>query len=147
MPKVNFTKVENAFDKALKKLFIDHLSELAAIANVIQDPQANLSNKSIADIISRFQKELKKLKKKDPKLYEKLNLSSEEEKRFALPSEEFIQADWLRLKSLKLRIDELKHELYGQEVLDAEYDKQVSKERRRHINKRFNIREGWLPLH
>lgn len=146
MPKVNFTKVENAFDKALKKLFIDYLSELAAIANVIQDPQTNLSSKTIADIITRFQKELKKLKKQDQKLYEKLNLTSEEEHRFALPAEEYQQQDWLRLKNLKVRIDELKHELYGQETLDAEYDQQVTKERRKHINKRFNIREGWLPL-
>ncbi len=147
MPKVNFTKVETAFDKALQKLFIDHLSELAAIANVIQDPQANVSSKTIEDIIARFQKELKKLKKQDPKLYERLKLSPEDEERFALPSKDFLQEDWIRLKALKLRIDELKHELYGQESLNAEYEKQVSKERRRHVNKRFNIRDGWLPLH
>lgn len=147
MAKINFTKVESAFDKALQKLFIDNLSELAAIANVIQDPQANISSKTIAEIIARFQKELKKLKKKDPKLYERLNLSPEDEQRFALPAKEFLQEDWLRLKALKLRIDELKRDLYGQESMDAQYEIQVSKERRRHINKRFNIRDGWLPLH
>jgi hypothetical protein len=131
----------------LQKLVIDHLTELAAIANVIQDPHSNISSKAIEDIITRFQKELKKLKKQDPKLYERLNLSREEEKRFALPSKDFLQEDWINLRLLKLRIDELKHELYGQESLDAEYDKQVAKERRRHVNKRFNIRDGWLPLH
>lgn len=146
MPKINFTKVEKSFDKALQKLMIDHLSELAAIANVIQDPLANISSKAIEEIIIRFQKELKKLKKNDIKLYEKLNLSIEDEERFALSSKEFSQQDWLRLKGLKLKIDELKHELYGQESLNQEYDKQVTKERRRHVNKRFNIREGWLPL-
>lgn len=147
MAKVNFTKVENAFDKALQKLLITHLSELAAIANVIQNPETNLSSKTIENIIVRFHKELKKLKKQDPKLYERLNLSHAEEKRFGLSSKEFTQEDWIRLKTLKLKIDELKHELYGQESLDAEYEKQVSKERNRHINKRFNIRDGWLPLH
>jgi hypothetical protein len=147
MAKVNFTKVEGAFDKALQKLFIDHLSELAAIANVIQDPQSNISSKTIEDIIVRFQKELKKLKKQDPKLYARLNLSPEVEERFALPSKDYLQEDWMRLRALKLRIDELKHELYGQESIDAENEKIVSKERRRHINKRFNIRDGWLPLH
>lgn len=147
MAKVNFTKVEGAFDKALQKLFIDHLSELAAIANVIQDPQSNISSKSIEEIIARFQKELKKLKKQDPKLYERLNLSPEAEERFALPSKDYLQEDWMRLRALKLRIDELKHELYGQESVDAENEKIVIKERRRHVNKRFNIRDGWLPLH
>lgn len=147
MPKVNFSKVEKSFDRALQKLFIDNLSELAAIANVIQDPKSNISSKSIEEIITRFQKELKKIKKQDPVLFSKLNLSLEEEERFARPSAEYTQEDWVRLKALKLRIDELKHELYGQETIDAEYDDQVAKERRRHINKRFNIRDGWLPLH
>lgn len=146
MPKINFSKVEKSFDKALQKLFIDHLSELAAIANVIQDPLSNISSKAIEDIITRFQKELKKLKKQDSKLYEKLELSVEDEQRFALSAKEYLQQDWQRLKALKVRIDELKHELYGQESLNAEYDKQVTKERHKHINKRFNIREGWLPL-
>ena len=147
MAKVNFTKVENAFDRALQKLFIDNLSDLAAIANVIQDPQANLSSKSIEDIITRFQKELKKLKKQDPKLFQRLNLSAEEEGRLSLPSKDFLQSDWLRLKELKLRIDELKKELYGEEAINVENDKHVAKERRKHVNKRFNIRDGWLPLH
>ncbi len=147
MPKVNFSKVEKSFDRALQKLVIDYLSELATIADVIQDPKANITSKAIGEIIERFQKELKKLKKRDPKLFERLNLLPEEEQRFDLSAHEYLQEDWLRLKTLKLRIDELKHELYGQEHLDAKNEAQVVKERRRHINKRFNIREGWLPLH
>lgn len=147
MAKVNFSKVEKSFDRALQKLLIDNLSELAAIANVIHDPKSGISSKAIEEIIGKFQKELKKIKKQDPILFGKLNLTPEEEKRFACPSKEYLQEDWIRLKALKLRIDELKHELYGQESIDAEYDNQVAKERRRHVNKRFNIREGWLPLH
>ena len=147
MAKVNFIKVENAFDRALQKLLIDNLSDLAAIANLIQDPQSKLSSKAIEDIIQRFQKELKKLKKQDPKLFTNLNLSEAEEERLYLSSSDFTQDDWIRLKALKLRIDELKKELYGEEVLNVENDKHVTKERRKHVNKRFNIRDGWLPLH
>lgn len=147
MAKVNFTKVEAAFENALQKITIDYLSELAAIATIIHDPNAQLSSKTIEEIIGRFQKELKKLKKHDAKLYSELRLTKEEEARFMLSPDQFTQADWLRLRTLKERIDDLKRELYGEEALNAEYDKQVVKERRRHINKRFNIREGWLPLH
>lgn len=146
MPKVNFTKVEKSFDRTLQKLLIDNLSELAAIANVIQDPEKGISSKAIEEIIQRFQKEMKKIKKQDPILFGKLNLTPEEEERFAHSSNSYTQEDWLRLKGLKLRIDELKHELYGQESIEAEYETHVEKERKRHINKRFNIREGWLPL-
>lgn len=147
MAKVNFSKVEKSFDRALQKLFVDNLSDLAAIANIIQDPKSGISSKTIEEIITKFQKELKKIKKQDPILFSKLQLTVEDEERFARPSSEYSQEDWERLKTLKLRIDELKKELYGQESIDAEYDNQVSKERKRHVNKRFNIRDGWLPLH
>lgn len=147
MAKVNFSKVEKSFDRALQKLFVDNLSDLAAIANIIQDPKSGISSKTIEEIITKFQKELKKIKKQDPILFSKLQLTVEDEERFARTSSEYSQEDWERLKTLKLRIDELKKELYGQESIDAEYDNQVSKERKRHVNKRFNIRDGWLPLH
>lgn len=113
---------------------------------MIESPEVNLASKGIEEIIIRFQKELKKLKKEDLKLYERLNLSSEDEVRLATPPKEFLQNDWLRLKALKIRIDELKHELYGQEHVNAEYEKQVTQERRRHVNKRLNVKDGWLPL-
>lgn len=145
--KVNYSKVESAFDNALRELFIERLSELASLAHLINEPESKLTPKMIEEIITRFHKELKRLKKQDSKLFARLNLSPEEEQRFSLPSSEYTQEDWLVLKTLKERIDELKRELYGEDVFDAEYEKQVTKERRRHINKRFNIRDGWLPLH
>lgn len=147
MAKVNFTKVEDAFDKAAQKKFIDNLSELAAIADLTQDPKAKLSIKAIQEIITRFQKELDQLKKQDAKLYEQLNLSKEEEARFTLPSADFSQEDWLRLKALKERIEELRRELHGKGSLEAENETIVTKERKKHINKRFNTRDDWLPLH
>lgn len=147
MAKVNYSKVENAFDNALRELFIERLSELASIAQLINDPESKMTPKMVDEIILRFQKELKKLKKQDAKLFRRLNLTPEDESRFSLSSSEYAQEDWHRLKALKERIDELKRELYGQDVMDVEYEKQVTKERRRHINKRFNIRDGWMPLH
>jgi hypothetical protein len=148
MPKkINYSQVEGAFDRSLQKLAIDNLSELASIASAIQNPDAQISGKAVEEIISRFQKELKRLKKGDPKLYEKLSLSPEDEEKLGQKASQFVHQDWLRIKELKLAIDELKKELYGEEALSAEDEAQVKKERKRHLNKRFNIRDGWLPLH
>lgn len=144
MSKVNYKKVEQAFDAALQKLMIDNLSELATIAHMTQDPHT--PSHAIEETIGRFQKELQKLKKQDPKLFERLNLSLDDEKRLHLPSNEFQLPDWVRLKELKERIDELKHELHGAEATSSELESQVTKERKKHINKRHNIRDGWLPL-
>lgn len=147
MAKVNYSKVEKSFDQALQRLVIDQLSDLAAIADVIQDPKESLKDSALLKLLERFQKECKKLKKQDAKLYKRLNLSPEEEKRIHLPSGAFTHEDWLFLRTIKTRIDDLKKDLYGDEQITTENEERVTKERKRHINKRFNIREGWLPLH
>ena len=146
MTKVNFSKVEKSFDKALQKLLVDNLFELAAIANVIQDPEKNISNAATEEIICRFQKDLKKIKKENFVLFEKLNLTTEEEEHLYHPPSEYTQEDWLLVRELKTRIDQLKRDLYGQQTVKIEDSVNVEKERRRHINKRFNVRDGWLPL-
>ena len=146
MAKVNFTKVEKSFEHALQRLLIENLSELATIVDATESGDQKIANKAIEEIIERFQKQLQKIKKQEPSLFQKLNLTPEDEVRLELPPADYEQRDWLRLKELKTRIDELKHELYGKESINATHDAHIEKERRRHINKRFNIRDGWLPL-
>lgn len=148
MSKLDYNKAEKAFEKALNEIQIEQLSEVLSIAHLAHEPGAQLSDKAIDEIINRFRKQLKKLKKEDVKLYAKLELSPEEEERFSStnPVESYSHDDWLILKKLRDRIAELKRELYGEEVINVENDQIITKERRKHINKRFNIREGWLPL-
>lgn len=147
MAKVNFKKAEEAIDNTARKILIANLSDLATIATAIQEPGKKNFQKQIDAVIIHFRKELKKLKKHDPVLYKKLNLSIQDEKRFNRPPIEYTPDDWQKLKTLKEKIDELKSELYGEDVFDQEYEKQILNERRKHINKRFNVKEGWLPLH
>ncbi len=40
----------------------------------------------------------------------------------------------------------LKQESTPLEGSEEENEKQVTKERKKHVHKRFNIKEGWLPL-
>ena len=55
--------------------------------------------------------------------------------------------DWERMKTFKEQIEALRGEYFGNETsTNVEDEAQIEKERRKHINKRFNIREGWLPL-
>lgn len=146
MAKVSFTKAEQSFDRAVRQLLIDNLSEIATIVDVAHDKDKKISSEALAELIAKFNKQLQKIRKNDTGLYQKLALSAEDEKRLSKPSTEYIQADWLFMKELKLRIDELKSELYGKGAPDTTQEAQVEKERKRHINKRFNIRDGWLPL-
>lgn len=145
MGKINFIKAEDAFDKALQKMFIDRLYALANPTDEIQDSQHHQTS---VDTITHFQKELKKLKKQDAKLYERLSLTEEDEKRLTQQVDAFTPEDWSRLETLKLKLNELKQELHDERVnADTDDSHQISEERRRHIHKRHNIRDGWLPLH
>ena len=145
--KVDFSKVENILSDTLRKIFIDRLSELAIIANLIQTSTQATDPKLIDEVASSFQKELSKLKRKDKKIYLKLGLSEVDEERFKISPSQFTQEDWILLKELKQRIDELKRELLGDELPNLEYEQQVEHERKRHVYKRFNIRDNWIPLH
>lgn len=145
--KVDFSKVENILSDTLRKIFIDRLSELAIIANLIQASSQATNPKLMDEIAASFQQELGKLKRKDKKLYQKLGLTDANEERFKISPSQFTQEDWILLKDLKQKIDELKRELLGDELPNLEYEQQVEHERKRHIYKRFNIRDGWIPLH
>lgn len=146
MAKISFTKVEYSLDDVLRKMTIDHLKELGTIANLLNESKPKISNKTIEDMLTRFRKELKKLKKSDPKLYQQLDIGNEDEQRFLLPFEELTFEDWMKLKAIREKIDILKRELRGQQLSKEEDEKRIESERVKHINKRFNIREGWLPL-
>lgn len=187
MAKINFTKVEKSLNAAKEKAFIENLNDLATIANAIQ---ANLnSEKELEKIIDKFQHELKHIKKHLPNLYEKLNLTAEEEIHFNLPYKEYTQTDWQRIIELKSTLEKLKADLQDQiqlqimvqkdlgqnldleedpvqsmvqapiKILEQEQEQQdananvdpvnkeiIAKEREKHINKRFNVKKGWLPL-
>ncbi|WP_042280096.1 hypothetical protein [Candidatus Protochlamydia sp. R18] len=146
--KIDFVKVENILSNTLKKIYIDHLSELAAIAGLIQDPnKVAISTQSIQTMIASFEKQLNKIKKKDPKLYVKLDISLEDEKRFKISINSYTQNDWQRIKHLKEKIEELKKELLGEELPDEKLEEHINRVRKNHIYKRFKIRDGWLPLH
>lgn len=146
MAKISFTKVESILDNTLRNISIDYLKELGAIANLLDYSKPKVSNQTIEQILGRFQIQLKKLKKHDPKLYSRLNISAADRKRLSLPLADLTQADWAKLKELKETIEHLKKELYGEDFPKKEYEQQVESERLKHINKRFNIRDGWLPL-
>jgi hypothetical protein len=147
MSKVSFEKVETILTETLLKIMIERLSELAAIATLMQDTQSKIPEPAIEQILKKFQADLVKMKKNEPKIYKSLELTEEEELEFSGSHKKFGAENWNRLKILKEKIEVLKKELYGQELLEAEtFNGQVETERLKHKNKRFNIREGWLPV-
>lgn len=148
MARINFTKVEHVLHEALHKASVDHLKELATLANLLSDAAPKkLNPEEIEPLLENFRQELKRIKTTDVALYEKLLITSEQEQRFYLPAPELNTEDWSKIKAIREMIPDLKKELRGQQVITKEEDEKiVEAERIRHINKRFKVRDGWLPL-
>lgn len=163
MAKINYSKVEMALVNSLDKMFLQNLTELAAIATQANEGSTPLDTEEVNRILKSFRIELIRLKKNDPALYEQLDLSEEQEKHLVAPSKNFTREDWLKLIDLnarmiaidaektKNRLDQRINELNADKVKDnvvVQADEEiVAKERLEHKNKRFNVRKGWLPLH
>lgn len=146
MSKVNFSKAEQALTDTLQKIYKDQIAELAIIATLVNIPHPQLAQEKIDETLNKLKTEVQHLKDHDPKLYARLNMTKKEEQ-LIFSSTPMKPKSWARLGLLKNKIDELKKELYGEMVADETISKQIEEERKKHINKRFNIRDNWLPLH
>jgi len=147
MAKIDYSKVEMVLTKTLKNMFLKNLENLAALALEIQNGTVSLKPDEIDFILKEFRLELKKIKNMEPEFYEKLKISSEEEK-YLLSNENFKKTEWHRIIELRDRILVINADR-PQNLSDTthEDEQQVAKERQEHKNKRFNVKKGWLPLH
>lgn len=146
MSKIDFSKIESALSNTLQKIYISQIAELATIATLVNTPVTSLSQPKIDEALNKLKTEILYLKEHDLKLYDRLKITPSEEK-LIFSSKSLKPTGWARLGKLKNRINALKKELYGEMNNDPEIENQIELERKKHINKRFNVRENWLPLH
>lgn len=149
MAKTNFTKVEEALISGLTKMKMRQLLELADKAQSTgdhADTDAILIPEARRMIIAVIRQDLKSLKRKDTKVYVKLGLKKEGLQKLLDNPANLTADDWQKVKEIHSKVTEYKKELLKKlpEVTD---DQLVDSERKKHINKRYNINEKWLPLH
>jgi hypothetical protein len=147
MAKIDYLKVELAFIKSLRNIFLENLKELAAIATQAKEGAAPLNTEEVDLILKSFRVELKKLKTNNAELYQLLELNEEQEKRLLKPSKDFNRQDWLKIIELNDRLLAINAEKTKAGSITEEDINRVAQERVEHKNKRFNVKKGWLPLH
>lgn len=146
MAKTNFTKVEEALDEGLRQIIKDKLHSLTdSISNISTQgvEKADLASKK--QLIAALKFELNWMAKQDPSLHHKLGIKKSEIKKLIETKEKLTQEDFEKIKFIKEKIDVLKKEL--EEKSPESNDQLIEKERIKHINKRFNTNDKWLPLH
>lgn len=136
MAKTNFTKVEDALSEGMRKISVKKLLDETAKEQPKEDlnPSQKIVKQLILDLNSAI--------KKDKKLFLKLGFKKDTIKKI-LGDPLHISADnWKILMEFKKSFDLYKAKK-KKETVD---DRIVEDERRKHINKRFNVNEKWLPL-
>jgi hypothetical protein len=150
MTKIDFEKVEKAFEKGVLKLMIDRLIELSEM----QDPDAQYQDESGESaletlrkrVLTALHRDLKRLSKKDSQALETAGLDPSDIKKYVKDPSALSAEDWQKIKAIKAHVDKYKQEAAAAQEKDLETNI-VEKERVRQKNKRFNVRDGWLPLH
>lgn len=145
MSKTNFTKVEKAVEDGLQQIIVNHLLELADAASPPKDTHPSLSQQQRTAILQTLHRNLKQLNKSDAAAYKKLSPLKNELKRLLAISAEFTPEDWKKVKEIKDKVQQYKKDI-SKNLPTLSNDEIVEQERVKHINKRFNINEGWLPL-
>jgi len=144
MSKMNYSKIELAIEQVLQKIQIDLLSELADIAAGIGSRKKSKEkiSKERKKLILALQLDIMRLLDKDTGIYAKLKIKkSTLDYIFAHP-EEIKDDGWAKVEELCALTGKYILEYYP-EVSDEEH---IEIQQRRHINKRFNVSERWLPL-
>lgn len=149
MGKTDYTKTENLLSEALLKMSVDELLHLADQASSFKHPQANSSVPSLQArtiILSFMEHDLELVSRVQGAHLQELGITPAELKAFLKGVKELTQQDWAKLKVIRERLLAYKKELWDK-IPHLSDEDLVQRERKKHINKRFNTRDKWLPLH
>lgn len=143
MAKTNFTKAEEALAGALHKMTVEQLWHEAGGR---KDPTAEekfKTEQARIHLLKEMDRELKKLHKADTEVYKKIGMSRKELEGLAQDPAKITAEQWEKVAAAKTKINEQLKLLPANPVTD---EKLVEDERLKHINKRFNVNDKWLPL-
>lgn len=142
MAKANFSKVEKALEEGMLKMTSEKLWEEAGKASAsVKVPEKD----AILLVLNRVINELSSLSKQDPSIYDKLSIQKGALKALLEKASVLTPQDWKEVKTIREKVEQHKKEL--SEKLPHPSDEEIiQKERKKHVNKRLNVREKWLPL-
>lgn len=156
MPKNNYEKVDAAMDSGLLEIKAKQWLKESELKSKLKEAPENLrsARERLAEVaeerrkerrltIAATQFEVDRLFIKNRHLYTTLG-TYHDEFTDLLAHAELDDDKWKRLLEIRDKLMAYKKELDKKLVSD---DKIVESERKKHINKRHNVKDGWLPLH
>jgi hypothetical protein len=141
MAKTNFTKVEEALRDGLDKMLKESLLEEADAAQGKPSQKQHTTDQLLAKIRHEF----KYLYKIDKEVFQKIGINDKILKELLLTTTSLTQKDIDVLKEVLRRIESYRTEMQKKNP-QASDEQLIEDQKKKHINKRFNVRDDWLPL-
>jgi hypothetical protein len=139
MAKPNLRKVESILDEGILKMTVNNLLHLADVAQGMGQQHKEMPPKNAISFVER---ELMWIYKKDPDVFKNLHLKKKKLKTIFEHPDKATPEDLAYINKIKEQLAQYKKEKLPQ-LSDED---QVKHEQDRHINKRHNVNEKWLPL-
>ena len=152
MGKINFSLVEQALEEGIRRFGIKqllHLADLSGTLGTGKDPRqaSAFDDKEIRSLtLMTVAQNLRILYKYDPEVYKKLAINRRNLEDLADHPENLQPTDWEKIQEIRKKIEAFRKELHKK--VEAMSDEElIQSEKKKHIYKRFNVNEDWLPLH
>jgi len=145
MAKTNFTKVEEALAEGLRKIEVNKLLNIAdEVSGANKENESKLTAEQ-KNLLTLLQCDLKFLRKLGKNPFEKSSFNRVEIIKLLKDPSLITEEGWKKLSEFKTHVTLFKKtiEKLGKVKTD---DDLVTQQRKKHITKRFNINDDWLPL-
>lgn len=140
MAKTNYSKVEELLSQGQERLKIQGWIDMTKVEKTLEEPNPK------AYLLFSLNRGLELLSKDDKVFAEKLGISKADIQKLIDKPEDLQAKDWALIKEIRQKLKD--HLAKVAEALpDISNEDIVENERVKHLNKRFNTRDKWLPLH
>lgn len=135
MAKTNFTKAEEALTGALQKMSVEQILDQSKPKTATEELKERIA------IAKGLQRDLKRLYRQDPEIYKKLEIKRKSFEKSMEDPAKFTEEQWKEILATKNKVD-----TYVKQLPAESNETLIESERHKHINKRFNVNDKWLPL-
>ena len=144
MAKTNYTKVDITTEAGLRKMEIDRLFETTPSKS---KNSLSADEKSKQKLLEGLKRDIQHLDpKRHKELYTNLGYKRQDLKALIENPSALTLEDWEKIKQIKAGIEKYRKEVMAQ-LPSLNDEKIVEEQRTKHINKRYNVNDKWLPLH
>ena len=143
MAKTNYSKVELSLEEGLRKMTVSKLCDLADIAMRSNDSNSGKKlSKKQQTILNKITWGIKRLEKKERKIYEILHITKEKLQTQLQNPKSLSDAEWKELEQCSHDIKNLIKQYFPEENDEKIMEEQQTANKK----KRININDQWLPL-